>query len=443
MFKHIWRLALLFLVLGAVTVWWLSRPTEALHTTAELSGVDPVIAKPVTRLIPNVVIPDIVGWTGDEKPTPAQGFAVQEFARGLDHPRNLLVLPNGDVLVVESAAPAKPEGSGGIRDWIASRLMSQATGGATSANRVTLLRDTDGDGRADQRTALIASGLNSPFGLAYREGTLFVANTDSLLAYPFTPGSTTVGAPKKLADLPANAPNYHWTKDVAVSDDGESVWVSVGSNSNIGENGAAAEERRAGVLEYRPETGQTRIWASGMRNPTNLEVDPRTGRLWAVVNERDELGGDLVPDYLALAQFGSDYGWPGFYWGGYDDYRVETRNLAREEYTRRPDFGLGAHVAPIGLDFATDARFGPRFARGVFIGRHGSWNRSPPAGYDVVFVGFNAQGFPTGKPVPVLDGFLVDGEARGRPAGVALDRSGGLLVADDAGNRVWRVTAAR
>ena len=444
MFKHVWRIALLFLVLGALAVWWLAQPTEAKHTTDQLSGVDPVIATPVTRLIPDVSIPTVVGWSGAQTPTPARGFTVQPFAAGLDHPRNLLVLPNGDVLVAESAAPPKPEGAGGIRDWIASRLMSKSTGGATSANRVTLLRDTDGDGRADRRTALIATGLNSPFGLAYRDGTLFVANTDSLLAYPFTPGATTVGAPRKLADLPANAPNYHWTKDVAVSDDGESVWVSVGSNSNIGEDGADNERNRAAILELQPKTGQTRIWASGLRNPTNLATDPRTGRLWAIVNERDELGGDLVPDYLALAQFGSDYGWPGFYWGGYDDYRVETRNLARKEYTRRPDFGLGAHVAPIGLDFATDGRFGPRFARGVFIGRHGSWNRSPPAGYDVVFVGFNAQGFPTGKPVPVLDGFLDgEGQARGRPAGVALDRSGGLLVADDAGNRVWRVTAAR
>ena len=443
MFKHVWRLALLFLVLGGLALWWLSQPTTAKYTTDQLSGTDPVIAQPVTRLIPDVVIPEIVGWTGREAPTPAEGFAVTAFADKLDHPRNLLVLPNGDVLVAESAAPSKPEGSGGIRDWIASRLMSKSTGGATSANRITLLRDTDGDGRADQRTGLITTGLNSPFGMDWRDGTLFVANTDSLVAYPYTPGAGTVGPARRIASLPANAPNYHWTKDVVAADDG-TFWVSVGSNSNIGENGAEAEQNRAAVLQIRPERGDSRIWTTGMRNPTNLALDPRTGRLWATVNERDELGGDLVPDYLAVAEFGGDYGWPGFYWRLYDDTRVTTRNVARKEYVRRPDFALGAHVAPIGLDFATDARFGPAFARGVFIGRHGSWNRKPAAGYDVVFVRFDERGFPVGKPVEVLGGFLTGtGEARGRPAGVALDRAGGLLVADDAGNRVWRVTAAR
>ncbi len=443
MLKHVWRVVLLFLVLGGLAVWWLARPTLAEYTTEQLSGVDPVIASPETRLIPNIVVPDVVGWSGSEAPTPARGFAVRPFATGLDHPRNLLVLPNGDVLVAESAAPPRTE-SGGVRDWIAGLLMSRSTGGAASANRVTLLRDTDGDGRADQRTALISTGLDSPFGLDHKAGTLFVANTDSLMAYPFTPGQTRVGPGQKLMDLPANPPNYHWTRDVVASDDGRTVWISVGSNSNVGEDGYDAEVNRAAILELERARGRVRVWTAGMRNPTHLAVDPRTGLLWAVVNERDELGSDLVPDYLTVAEFGANYGWPGYYWGGYEDRRVPTRNPALKSYIRRPDYALGAHTAPIGLAFARDLRFGPRFARGAFVARHGSWNRSPPAGYDVVFVPFRETGYPTGKPVEVLGGFLNGkGDARGRPAGVALDTRGGLLVADDAGNRIWRVTAAR
>ena len=443
MLKHVWRVALLFVVLAGLAGWWLSRPTPAQYTTEQLSGVDPVIATPHTRLIPNVVVPDVVGWSGSEAPAPAAGLAVRPFATGLDHPRNLLVLANGDVLVAESAAPPKTE-SGGLRDWVAGLLMSKATGGATSANRVTLLRDTDGDGRADQRTALIATGLNSPFGLAYKAGTLFVANTDSLMAYPFTPGQTRVGPGQKLMDLPANAPNYHWTRDVVASDDGGTLWITVGSNSNVGEDGYEAEANRANVLELDRTRGRVRVWTAGMRNPTHLAVDPRTNRLWAVVNERDELGSDLVPDYLAEAEFGANFGWPGYYWGGYEDQRVPTRNPALKSYIRRPDYALGAHTAPLGLTFARDLRFGPRFARGAFVARHGSWNRSPAAGYDVVFVPFRDTGYPAGKPVAVLTGFLnADGDARGRPTGVALDAGGGLLVADDAGNRIWRVTAAR
>ena len=242
--KHVWRIALLALVIAALALWWLSRPAEALHTTDQLSGREPVIAKPVTGLIPGVTIPDVVGWAGDETPRPAAGFAVWSFASGLDHPRNLLVLPNGDVLVAESAAPPKQE-SGGLRERIAGLLMQKSTGAGASANRVTLLRDTTGDGRADQRTVLIGTGLNSPFGLVWANGTLFVANTDSLLAYPFQPGQTSVGPPQKLLDLPANAPNYHWTKDVVASPDGRTLWISVGSNSNVGEDGAAAEQKTA------------------------------------------------------------------------------------------------------------------------------------------------------------------------------------------------------
>lgn len=443
MWKHVWRVALLILVLGALALWWLAQPTRANYTTDQLSGVEPVLAPPETRLIPNIVVPDIVGWAAGEAPTPAPGLSVQPFATGLDHPRNLLVLPNGDVLVAESAAPPSSD-SGGIRDWIAGLLMDRATGGATSANRVTLLRDTDGDGRADQRTALIANGLNSPFGLDYRDGTLFVANTDGLMTYPFTPGQTRVGPGTRLMALPANAPNYHWTKDVVVSEDGGTIWVSVGSNSNIGENGFDAEVNRANILELDRATGRVRVWTAGMRNPTHMALDPRTGKLWAVVNERDELGSDLVPDYLAEAEFGANYGWPGYYWGGFDDRRVATRNPALKGYIKRPDYALGAHTAPLGLTFARDARLGARYARGAFVARHGSWNRSPPAGYDVVFVPFNDRGYPTGKPVPVLGGFLTnEGDARGRPTGVAVDGRGGLLVADDAGDVVWRVSAGR
>lgn len=441
MWKHIWRVGLLLVILAAVSIWWLAQPTQAKYTTEQLSGREPILAGPQTRLIPNIVVPDIIGWAEGQTPVPAAGLGVEPFAAGLDHPRNLLVLPNGDVLVAESAAPPSLE-SGGIRDWIAGLLMSKATGGATSANRVTLLRDTDGDGRADQRTALIQAGLNSPFGLDYKAGTLFVANTDSLMIYPFDPGQTEVGPGQKLMSLPASAPNYHWTKDVVAFDDGQTVWVSVGSNSNIGENGYEAEANRANVLELERATGRVRVWTAGMRNPTHMAVDPRTGKLWAVVNERDELGGDLVPDYLAEVEFGANYGWPGYYWGGIDDVRVETRNRALKGYIKRPDFALGAHTAPLGLAFARDEKLGTRFARGAFVARHGSWNRSPPAGYDVVFVPFDERGYPTAKPVPVLGGFLTkDGDARGRPTGVAVDGHGGLLIADDAGNTIWRVAA--
>jgi glucose/arabinose dehydrogenase len=352
------------------------------------------------------------------------------------------VLPNGDVLVAESAAPPKPEGlsgEGGLRAFFMRMFMRNAGSAVPSANRITLLRDADGDGVAETRTPFL-TGLTSPIGMALVGDTLYVANADALVAFPYRAGETRIDAPpRRIASLPAER-NHHWTKTLAASPDGRLLYVGVGSNSNVAEHGLAEEEGRAAIWEIDPATGATRIFASGLRNPVGIAFRPGTSTLFTVVNERDELGSDLVPDYLTSVQDGGFYGWPWSYWGSHVDTRVEPARPDMVSRAIAPDYALGNHVAPLGLTFANGARLGPPFGDGAFIGLHGSWNRRPLNGYKVVFVPFSG-GRPSGTPIDVLTGFLsADGKAMGRPVGVAIARDGALLVADDVGNSVWRVS---
>ncbi|MFT4196351.1 MAG: sorbosone dehydrogenase family protein [Pseudoxanthomonas sp.] len=418
----------------------MSAAQAAAPVYAPATGPYPSLAAPDPQTIPVVDIAPAVGWSADGRPTPAPGFTVTAFARGLDHPRTVTVLPNGDVLVAESN---KPEGrtSANPRALIESVLQKRAGAGVASADRLTLLRDADGDGVAETRRVFV-DGLVSPFGVALVGDTLYVANADALVKLPYTPGATAIAAaPVKLADLPAGR-NHHWTKSLAASPDGKHLYVGVGSNSNIGENGMDEERGRAAVLEVDPASGALRVFASGLRNPTALAFDPDDGRLWAVVNERDQLGNDLVPDYLTSVKQGAFYGWPWSYWGRHVDPRVQPQDAAKVAAAIAPDYALGAHVAPLGLAFYDGRALPARYAGGAFIGLHGSWNRKPRAGYRVVFVPF-AGGRPAGPIETVLDGFVdADGKAHGRPVGVAVDARGGVLVADDVGNAVWRIAPA-
>lgn len=420
-------------------VWYLFSPDKSRVPLSDLQGPAPKLQAERPEAFPTIRIAEIVGWKGDARPVPAAGLAVQLFAEGLDHPRSMHVLPNGDVLVAESTQPARK--ILGLTDWIARRLITEANGAPVSANRITLLRDTNADGVADQRSVLL-SGLNSPFGIQYLNGTLYVANTDALLAFPYSVGQTSIKAKgEKLLDLPANLPNNHWTRNLLASPDGKRLLIAIGSNSNIGENGMEGEEGRAEIREYTIETRRAITYAYGLRNPIGMDIHPVTGTPWTVVNERDMLGSDGPPDYLTSVDFGTFYGWPYTYWGRYKDERVKQDRPDLLQYTKIPNYALGSHVAPIGLAFSRGVALGPQFANGAFIALHGSWNRYPPSGYEVVFVPFNERGFPTGaKPVTVLGGFLNESrDAQGRPAGVAFDKTGALLVADDSGNRIWRV----
>ena len=428
-------------VLGVV-IWLMIRPHEARLSVEAVSGTTPEITAPREETLPTINVADAVGWSEGEMPTPAEGLAVNLFADDLDHPRWMLTLANGDVLVAETRQP--PKEYSGISGWFERRLMTRAGALGTSANRITLLRDVDGDGTADQRSALLGpdNGLNSPFGMAVTDGYLYVANTDALLRFPFEPGQTQIdGEGELIVELPANGANNHWTRNVvAHPDDPNLLYVSVGSTSNIAENGMAAEENRAAVLEVNVEDNAFRIFAAGLRNPVGLDWEPTRNRLYTVVNERDMLGGDLVPDYLTEVVFGAHFGWPGVYWGRYLDERVVPMTPRMLEYARVPDYALGPHTASLGLEFADRARLGAQFSTGAFVGQHGSWNRRPRSGYKVVFVPF-VNGRPEGAMVDVLTGFLnEDGEARGRPVGVMTDATGALLVADDVGNRIWRVS---
>jgi len=410
----------------------------------EDTGAKPEIVPPETSLLPVVNIAPARGWNGVDTPTPAAGLAVKAFANGLDHPRWLYVLPNGDVLVAESNAPPGKRGIKGIKGKVMGSLMKKAGSGVPSANRITLLRDADGDGIAETRS-VFAQNLTSPFGMALVGDTLFVANADALVKFPYSPGQKQLAAaPRKVIDLPGAGEqlNHHWTKSLIASADGTQLFVGVGSNSNIADNGMEAEANRANILQIDPATGTQRVFASGLRNPVGIAWEPGSGALWAVVNERDELGNDLVPDYLTRVDAGAFYGWPYSYWGQHVDARVKPQKPDLVATTRVPDFALGSHVAPLGLTFATGQKLGDGYADGAFIGLHGSWNRDPLSGYKVVFVPFR-NGQPTGSMVDVLGGFLdTDLNARGRPVGVAIARDGALLVADDVGNAVWRVSAA-
>jgi glucose/arabinose dehydrogenase len=404
-------------------------------------GPAPALPKPAKSLLPTVNVARAVGWRG-ARPEPAPGLKVAAFAEGLDHPRWLHVLPNGDVLVAETNAPVRPEKTG-LRSAVEEMVMKRAGAYGPSANRITLLRDGDGDGVAETR-AIFLSGLNSPFGMALAGGDFYVANTDAVLRFPYRTGETRIAAAgTKLTDLPAGPLNHHWTKTIVAGPDGAHLYASVGSNSNVAEHGMAEEEGRAAIWEIDRATGARRLFATGLRNAVGLAVEPHSRRLWAAVNERDELGSDLVPDYMTSVRRGGFYGWPYSYFGRHVDTRVKPQRPDLVASALVPDYALGPHTASLGLAFYGGGPLGPRYAGGAFIGQHGSWNRRPASGYKVIFVPF-ARGRPSGPAVDVLTGFLDrSGRARGRPAGVAVDAAGALLVADDVGNTIWRVTASR
>jgi glucose/arabinose dehydrogenase len=408
-------------------------------------GPAPQLPEPKKQTIPTVQVAEAKGWPTGQAPTAAQGLAVKAFATGLDHPRWLLALPNGDVLVAETNAPPKPEDGQGIKGWFMKQTMKKAGAATPSANRITLLRDADGDGVAETRSVLLQQGLNSPFGMALVGERLYVANTDALVWFPYRTGDSTISAPAtKVVDLPAGPLNHHWTKNVVANADGSKLYVTVGSNSNVAENGLAAEAGRAAIWEVDAATGQPRVFASGLRNPNGMAWAPGGRTLWTVVNERDEIGSDLVPDYLTSVKDGAFYGWPYSYFGQHVDQRVQPQKSDRVATAVVPDYALGPHTASLGLAAADGNRLGTPYAHGMFVGQHGSWNRVPPSGYKVIFVPFDGDRPTAGQPLDVLTGFLgEDGKvAYGRPVGVAVDRRGALLVADDVGNAVWHVAAA-
>jgi glucose/arabinose dehydrogenase len=436
-------------LVGGAGWYFLSGDTAELDI-AEVTGPSPVISAPRKEAFPTINVADVKVWGAGEAPKPAKGLSVVRFAEKLDHPRSMLVLPNGDVLVAETNSP--PRDSPGVEGMVMRWLMAKAGAGVPSANRIALLRDADGDGKAESKTVLL-DGLNSPYGMQLIGETLYVANTDAVMAYPYTPGQVKVsGKGRKIIDLPSQKPNNHWTRNLLANADGTKLYVAIGSATNIAEKGLVTEKGRARIIEIDLATGKKRDFAVGLRNPVGLAWEPNTDALWTVVNERDMLGSDLVPDYLTSVQAGMHFGWPWNYWGGYEDFRVEPRRQELREYTRRPDYALGSHVAPLGLTFASKAALGGKFASGAFVALHGSWNRKPASGYKVVFVPFGENGRPAvtrdakgkvtgGLPVDVLTGFLSeDGSARGRPADVSVDSRGALLVTDDVAGIIWRVS---
>jgi hypothetical protein len=431
-------------------LWWSLSMAMALGACAETTrspepigiGPNPTLPAPDKQLVPTVHIAPAVGWAQGAKPQPAQGLAVTAFASGLDHPRWLYVLPNGDVLVAETNAPQRPEEGKGVKGWFMKQTMKKAGAGVASANRITLLRDSDGDGVADLKLPFL-EGLNSPFGMALVGKDFYVANTDSVMRFPYTEGQTRItAAGTRLTDLPAGPLNHHWTKNIIASRDGSKLYATVGSNSNVAENGMDKEEGRAAIWEIDRASGQKRLFATGIRNPNGMAWEPHTGALWAVANERDELGNDLVPDYLTSVRDGAFYGWPYSYYGGHLDDRVKPQRPDLVAKAIPPDYALGAHVAALGLTWADSTALPAPFTNGMFVGEHGSWNRKPPSGYKVVFVPFS-NGKPSGMPIDVMSGFLDEhGDAKGRPVGVAIDKRGALLVADDVGGTIWRAAAA-
>ena len=407
-------------------------------------GPAPALPPPRMSIIPTINVVKAKGWAPNAAPVAGDGMRVVAFARGLDHPRWLYVLPNGDVLVAETNAPKRPKDGQGIKGIFFRVFQRKAGGAVPSANRITLLRDGNGDGVAEIRTVFL-SNLNSPFGMALVGNSFYVANADALVRVPYSAGETHIAAtPKRVADLPGGPINHHWTKSLIANPSGTKLYVGVGSNSNIVENGFLAEQDRAAVLEIDPATGSHRVFASGMRNPVGLAWEPETGALWAAVNERDELGSDLVPDYMTSVRDGGFYGWPYSYYGKHVDTRVEVQRPDLVEKAIVPDYALGPHTASLGLAWSGGASALPsQFGRGMFVGQHGSWNRKPRSGYKVIFVPFSG-GRPSGEPIDVLTGFAMEnGDAMGRPVGVAIDKRGALLVADDVGNVVWRVTGNR
>jgi hypothetical protein len=402
-------------------------------------GPDPKLPSPQKSMLPTVHIASAKGWSEGRTPQAASGLTVKAFATGLQHPRWLLVLPNGDVLVAESDGPERPAEGKGIKGWIYKAVQRWAGSGTKSADRITLLRDKDGDGVAETRSVFVKD-LHSPFGMALVGHDLYVANANAIVRFGYQEGATAINTPaQQFVPLPGGPINHHWTKNIVASRDGTKLYAAIGSNSNAGENGLDKEAGRAAIWEVDPKTGEHRIFASGIRNPNGLGWSS-DGKLWTAVNERDEIGGDLVPDYMTSVKDGAFYGWPWSYYGQHVDTRVTPANPEMVAKAIPPDYALGTHTASLGLAFAKGARLGDEFSSGVFIGQHGSWNRKPVNGYDVIFVKFDG-GKPIGQPTDVLTGFLnADGDARGRPVGVAIDKQGALLVADDTGNVIWRVT---
>jgi glucose/arabinose dehydrogenase len=407
-------------------------------------GASPQLPAPEgKKLIPTVKVAEATGWPAGRTPVAADGLHVNALASGLDHPRWLYVLPNGDVLVAETNGPKRPKDEEGVKAKVMKKMRSKAGAGSPSANRITLLRDANGDGVAETRSVLIEN-LHSPFGMTLVGNDLYVANTDSIVKFPYRSGDTRITAqPTPVTDLPGGERNHHWTKNIIASRDGTKLYATVGSNSNVAENGMDEEEGRAAIWEIDLKTGAKRIFATGLRNPNGMAWEPSSGALWTVANERDELGNDLVPDYLTSVKRDTFYGWPYSYYGQHVDVRVEPPRPDLVARAVAPDYALGAHVAALGLTYShnSPSALPRKLSDGMFIGEHGSWNRDPPAGYKVVFVPF-ASGRPSGEPVDVLTGFVSnEGEAMGRPVGVAIDGKGALLVADDVGNVIWRVTA--
>ena len=429
------RVALSLLAAGALVA---CGDTAKLPDTAGM-GANPTLPQPLSNLIPTVNIAPAKGWPEGMMPTPMAGLTVTALATGLDHPRWLYTLPNGDVLVAESNAPPKPEDGKGIKGFVMKLVMGRAGAGVPSANRITLLRDVDGDGKAETRTVFLQN-LSSPFGMALVGNDLYVANADAVVKFPYQAGQTSItAAPVKVLDLPGGPINHHWTKNLIPNADGSKLYVTVGSNSNVGERGMVAEEGRAAIWEVDVKTGAHRVFASGLRNPNGMGW-AADGSLWTVVNERDEIGSDLVPDYLTSVKDGAFYGWPYSYYGQNVDVRMKPPRPDLVAEAVSPDFALGSHVAPLGMTFSSSQALPPALANGVFVGEHGSWNRKPLSGYKVVFVPF-AGSRPAGLPMDVLTGFISpEGNAYGRPVGVTLDKRGALMVADDVGNVVWRVS---
>jgi glucose/arabinose dehydrogenase len=431
--------AVLIAAIGFVGI---SDGAEQMSTAGEF-GPNPILPAPEKRVLPTLHIAKAVGWVGNAMPTPARGLRVAALARGLEHPRWLYVLPNGDVLVAESDTPHKPDDGKGIRGMVQKLVMKRAGSGARpSANRITLLRDTAGDG-VDVERHIFLQGLNSPIGMVLVGNDLYIANTDAVVRVPYKTGDTEIhDAPQQVTALPAGTINHHWTKSLAASPDGKKLFVGVGSNSNAGENGLEAENERNAVWEIDLKTGDHRIYANGLRNPVGMAWQPDSGQLWVSVNERDELGDHLPPDYMTAVHDGAFYGFPFSYYGQHVDDRVKPQNPEMVAKAISPDYALGTHTASLGLCWSGDAKLPPPFTHGMFVGQHGSWNRKTRSGYKVIFVAFD-KGKPSGVPIDVLNGFLnAKGQAQGRPVGLAVDTHGALLVADDVGNTVWRLTGA-
>ena len=402
-------------------------------------GPTPTLPEPDTSLIPTINVVEAIGWPEGGKPVPANGTMVTALATGLDHPRWLHVLPNGDVLVAETNAPERPDHGKGIKGFFFKQYQQKAGGAVPSANRITLLRDADGNGEAEVRTAFL-TGLNAPFGMALVGNTLFIANSDAVVKVPYASGATEIReVPQKVAELPGGTLNHHWTKGLIANPEGTKLYASVGSNSNAGENGMDQEQGRAAIWEIDIATGSSRVFATGLRNPVGMAWEPETHTLWTAVNERDELGNDLVPDYITSVRDGGFYGWPYSYFGQHVDERVKPPRPDLVATAIVPDYALGAHTASLGLAYSSSNSLLSSMQTGMFVGQHGSWNREPRSGYKVIFVPFSG-GKPNGMPIDVLTGFVRDDDAMGRPVGVAMDARGGLLVADDVGNAVWRVS---